>query len=119
MDFVKKHYEKVLLGLVLLALTVAVGLLPLKIASERQDLDDMRSKLLHRPVKELPPVDLSRDEATLQRVQLPVKLRHEPRRGVIVDEPERGQRAARPGFDGHAGETQRGAVVAGRGLARA
>ena len=43
MDFLKKHYEKVLLGVVLLGLAVAVAFLPFKIASEKQKLEDMRN----------------------------------------------------------------------------
>ena len=37
MEFIKKNYEKMLLGLVLLGLAVAVALLPFKIASEREN----------------------------------------------------------------------------------
>ena len=49
MDFLKKHYEKVLLGVVLLGLAVAVAFLPFKIASEKQKLEDMRNRLIHIP----------------------------------------------------------------------
>jgi len=35
MDFIKKHYEKILLGVVLLGLAVAVVALPFYITSQR------------------------------------------------------------------------------------
>ena len=47
MDFLKKHYEKVLLGVVLLGLAVAVAFLPFKIASDKQALEDKRNQLIH------------------------------------------------------------------------
>src|ERR1035437_2992485 len=50
MDFLKKHYEKVLLGVVLLGLVVAVVFLLLKIPSEKQKLEDMRNTLITRPL---------------------------------------------------------------------
>ena len=58
MDFLKKHYEKVLLGVVLLGLAVAVAFLPFKIASEKQTLEDMRNQLIHPKVKPLTNLDL-------------------------------------------------------------
>ena len=36
MEFLKKHYEKVLLGVVLVGLTVGAASLPLMISGERQ-----------------------------------------------------------------------------------
>jgi hypothetical protein len=47
MDFLKKNYEKILLGVVLLGLAVAVGFLPFKIASEKQKLKDMSDSVLN------------------------------------------------------------------------
>jgi hypothetical protein len=74
MDFIKKHWEKVLLGVVLLGLAVAVALLPLKIASEREAMQQTRDSILNRPVKPLPPVDTSEAQAALARTRLPLKL---------------------------------------------
>ena len=53
MDFLKKHYEKILLGVVLLGMAVALALLPFKIGSEKQKLDDMATQLIHPKVKPL------------------------------------------------------------------
>jgi hypothetical protein len=71
MDFLKKHYEKVLLGVVLLGLAVAVAFLPFKIASEKQKLEDMRNQLIHPKVKELTNLDLSLPDAVLKRMAVP------------------------------------------------
>jgi len=74
MDFLKKHYEKVLLGVVLLGLAVAVAFLPFKIASEKQKLEDMRSQLLPHKVKPLPGLDLSLPDTVLKRVAAPAMI---------------------------------------------
>src|SRR5258705_1166885 len=68
MDFLKKHYEKVLLGVVLLGLAVAVVFLMLKIPSEQQELELKRTTLLAPKVKQLTNLDLTIPEAALKRV---------------------------------------------------
>jgi hypothetical protein len=68
MDFLKKHYEKVLLGVVLLGLSVAAAFLPFKIASEKQKLEDMRNTLIHPNVKELTNLNLTLPDAVLKRM---------------------------------------------------
>jgi hypothetical protein len=74
MDFLKKNYEKVLLGVVLLGLAVAVAFLPFKIASEKQRLEDMRSQLLPHKVKPLPSLDLTLPDAVLKRAAAPAMI---------------------------------------------
>jgi hypothetical protein len=73
MDLIKKHYEKVLLGLVLLGLTAAVVMLPFIISAKRADLELKRVNSIPRP-KPLPPLDMTLEDAALQRVQSPIKL---------------------------------------------
>jgi hypothetical protein len=68
MELLKKNYEKVLLGAVLLGLTVGAALLPLMIASERRALDEKSHSILDRPVLPLPPLDLSQASNLLRRV---------------------------------------------------
>jgi len=68
MDFLKKHYEKVLLGAVLLGLAGAVGFLFFKIASEKEELDRKGTELTTPKVKPLPDLDLGAYQAVLQRV---------------------------------------------------
>jgi hypothetical protein len=71
MDFLKKHYEKVLLGVVLLGLAVAVAFLPFKIASEKQRLEDMRNQLINPRVKPLTNLNLSASDLVLKRAAAP------------------------------------------------
>lgn len=72
MDLIKKHYEKVLLGVVLLGLTVAVVLLPFIINAKRSELAAKEVSMAPRP-KPLPPLDMSVEDAALQRQQSPFK----------------------------------------------
>lgn len=78
MDFLKKHYEKVLLGVVLLGLAVAVAFLPFKIASEKQKLEDMRNQLIHPKVKELTNLNLTLPDAALKRMAVPALVDFSP-----------------------------------------
>ena len=74
MDFLKKHYEKVVLGVVLLGLAVGAAFLPFKIASEKQKLEDMRNTLIHPNVKELTNLNLSLPDAVLKRLAVPAAV---------------------------------------------
>jgi hypothetical protein len=74
MDFLKKHYEKVLLGAVLLGLAVAVGFLFFEIASEKEELARKEAELRSPKVNPLPPLDLSRYAGVLQRLGTPAIL---------------------------------------------
>lgn len=74
MDFLKKHYEKVLLGVVLLGLAVSAAFLPLMIAGERASLRAKADEIINRPVKPLPPLDLSKPERLMQRMQTSLTL---------------------------------------------
>ncbi len=72
MDFLKKHYEKVLLGAVLLGLAVAVASLPFKISAEKQKSQVLLITLTHPVVKPLSNLDLSLPESALKRAGAPV-----------------------------------------------
>lgn len=67
MDFIKKNYEKVLLGVVLLGLVVGAVFLLLLIPAERQALDEMSNNIIKSPAKDLPPLDVARPLALAQR----------------------------------------------------
>jgi hypothetical protein len=67
MDFLKKNYEKVLLGVVLLGLIVGAVLLLFMIPSEREALETLSREIINRPAKELPPLELSRTTALIRR----------------------------------------------------
>lgn len=74
MEFIKKHWEKVLLGVVLVGLAVAVAFLPLKIASERAQMQETRDRILNPRVKPLPEVDFSASSTALTRASTPLVL---------------------------------------------
>jgi hypothetical protein len=74
MDFLKKHYEKVLLGVVLIGLAVAVAVLPFFISSEKAKLNDMKSAVLHPKVKPLTNLDLTMPEQALKRLASPAVI---------------------------------------------
>ncbi len=74
MDFVKKHYEKIILGIVLVGLAVAVGFIPFKVANEKRDLDEKRQSLIPRSVKPLTNVDLTLPETALKRIAAPATV---------------------------------------------
>src|SRR5437660_558638 len=71
MDFLKKHYEKLILGLVLLGLAVAVAFLPFEISRERQTLTDLTATIIKKPVKALTNLDLTIQENALKRMAVP------------------------------------------------
>ena len=74
MDFLKKHYEKIVLGVVLIGLAVAVAVLPFFISSEKAKLADMKSAVLHPKVKPLTNLDLSVSEQALKRMATPAVI---------------------------------------------
>ena len=74
MEFLKKNYEKVLLGLVLLGLAVAVGFLPFVISSQRQALQDLEDSVRPANVKPLTNLDLTIAETALKRSATPAMI---------------------------------------------
>jgi hypothetical protein len=70
----KNHYEKVLLGAVLVGLAVAAALLPIKISSEKQKLNDLTLSVTHPVVKPLTNLDLSPIEGALKRAAAPATM---------------------------------------------
>ena len=74
MDFLKKNYEKLLLGVVLLGLAVAVGFLPFLISSQRRALQEQEDSVRPANVKALTNLDLTIAEAALKRVSTPALI---------------------------------------------
>ena len=74
MEFLKKHYEKIILSVVLLGLGGAVGYLLWKIPSEREALEVKRIGIISKPVKALPELNLATNEAALQEASTPHKF---------------------------------------------
>lgn len=71
MDFVKNHYEKIILSVVLLGLAVAAGYLPIEVSKVQETLNQTTQEVDRLPVKPLEPVDLSTNEVALARVENP------------------------------------------------
>lgn len=69
MDFIKKNWEKVLLGAVLIGLLFAVVGLPIKIASEKADMEEMRLRVTEKRVEPIGDVDVSLVENAIARTQ--------------------------------------------------
>jgi len=67
MQFIKRNYEKVLLGLVLIGLVAVAVFLLFVVANEKQRLTDLSNSIINRTPRPLPAPDLSRSEAVLKR----------------------------------------------------
>ena len=69
MSFIKTHYEKILLGAVLLGLFGALLYLPFAIRADKQHLQDIVNGIIYAAPKPLKPLDMSVEDAALNRVQ--------------------------------------------------
>jgi hypothetical protein len=67
MELLKKHYEKILLGFVLVGLTVGAASLPLMISAERQADEAKTGELIKTPPRELEKIDLKSAEDSIAR----------------------------------------------------
>lgn len=74
MDLLKKHYEKIILGGVLLVLVVSAALLPMMISSERDSLRELSESFINRPAKPLEPLNFSTQQLSLTRLQARLTL---------------------------------------------
>src|SRR5580704_8252281 len=74
MEFLKKHYEKVVLGVVLLGLVVATASLPFIKAAQDAALKAATERKIAQKPKPLTNLDLSLGESTLKRLAGPVML---------------------------------------------
>lgn len=74
MSFIKKNYEKVLLGAVLLGLVGSLLAMPVIIQHDKDALNDIVTRLINAPPKPLPPLDMTNEDAALARVQAPYDL---------------------------------------------
>ena len=74
MDLLKKHYEKILFGAVLLGLLGALIFLPFMINSDRARLAEISAPLIAPPVRPLPPLDLTAQSNAIQQLGSPYRL---------------------------------------------
>lgn len=68
MDLLKKHYEKIILGGVLLVLAVGAALLPVMIGKERDDLNEKEQTIIVPP-KPLEPLNFSTQQVTITELR--------------------------------------------------
>jgi len=74
MDFLKKHYEKILLGLVLTGLIGALVFMLFYIASDKEEMDKKREGLINPRVTALTNLDLTVQSNAVARLQAPYSL---------------------------------------------
>jgi hypothetical protein len=73
MDFIKKHYEKIILGLVLLGVVGALVALPFVIQKDQEDMDRTTDLIIPK-AKHLSDLNLSAEDTILTRIQTPYVL---------------------------------------------
>lgn len=74
MEFIKKNYEKIILGLVLLGLVGVLAFMPVMIISDQQRMRDLRTTVIPPRPQPLAPLDLSQQQAVLDRLKSPDNL---------------------------------------------
>jgi hypothetical protein len=74
MDFVKKHYEKIILSAVLLGVIGFLVFLPFVISSDQQRQRDMGDQVVSPRVTPLPLLDLTRQANALERLRSPANF---------------------------------------------
>ena len=74
LDFIKAHYEKVILSVVLIGLAAAAALMPMKVSAEQEIMEQQTAGKLRPNVKELEPIILTNAIETLARVAQPSQV---------------------------------------------
>jgi hypothetical protein len=74
MDFVKKHYEKIILCAVLLGVIGFLVFLPFVISHDQQEEKDMATTVISPRVAPLPSLDLTRQTNALERLLSPANF---------------------------------------------
>lgn len=75
MQFLKSHYEKIILSIVLLGLAAVAALMPVRVQQERERQEARETDITKRPIKEYQPLDLSTNTAVLNRLEQPPRIR--------------------------------------------
>src|SRR6202012_2637974 len=74
MDFIKKHYEKLLLGLILAGLVGALVFMPFYIQSDSQKMHELIDSIIKKTPKPLTNIDLTVSDAAISRLKTPPML---------------------------------------------
>jgi hypothetical protein len=74
LNILKKHYEKVILSVVLLGLAIAAAMLLLRVAEEKERLEGFRQLPPPAAPRAFEPIDISTNLTTLARLQRPAPV---------------------------------------------
>src|SRR5262245_12361694 len=74
MQFLKKHYEKILLSVVLLGLAAASAALPLMVSKTQEQIETMVTGVKKSKPKPWTALDLSTNQTLVHRLEGPVKV---------------------------------------------
>jgi hypothetical protein len=74
MQFLKKNYEKILLGTVLAAMVAVLVFMLFYIEADKAEMDRRASELINLPPKPLPDLDMTNNIETMSRLQSPYNL---------------------------------------------
>lgn len=74
MEFIKKHYEKILLFAVLLGLVGALVMMGFIIVADKEKSEDIKNGFFGGTPKPLPTLDLTRQTKAIERLQTPLAL---------------------------------------------
>jgi hypothetical protein len=74
MQFLKKHYEKIILSVVLLGLVGVLVAMWFVIMADKQKMEDLKNNLVHGKPTPLAPLDLGRYDGILARLKQPYQL---------------------------------------------
>lgn len=74
MDLLKKHYEKIILGGVLLVLAVGAAMLPIQIGGERQDLEDQKNRIIGQGGRPLEPLNFVTQQVSIAKLRAAATL---------------------------------------------
>lgn len=74
MDFIKKNYEKVILGIVLLGLVGVLVMMWFVIQSDQQQMKDLQTQIFKSSGAPLPELDLTPENNTVLRLKSPFNL---------------------------------------------
>ncbi len=74
MEFIRKNYAKIILSLALLGLAGVLVAMWFVITADQEQMANMREAVIHQRPVPLPPLDLSRQQAVLERLKSPDEL---------------------------------------------
>lgn len=72
MDFLKKHYEKILLGVMLFVFIGVLVFMLFYIADQKSAMEERRNSILSSLAKPLAPLDTTLEEGAMARVSCPI-----------------------------------------------